>query len=260
MADETPIPVQTSNKPGSTHKGYHWVYYSPLDKLVCFDYKKTRGRDGPKAFLKDFTGALQTDGYNAYNIFEAKEYVTLLACMAHARRKFEHALDNDPKRAEYAMEKIQALYRIEKEARESNLSHEQRKTLRQEKAKPILQEFEQWMKEQLPEVLPKSMIGKAINYTMGLWNRLIRYIDDGKWEIDNNLVENSIRPVALGRKNYLFAGSHEAAKQAAMIYSFLGTCKLNNVEPFQWLKETLSRIPDQSIQKLDELLPGFKEV
>ena len=111
------------------------------------------------------------------------------------------------------------------------------------------------MKEQLQDVLPKSSIGQAISYTLGLWNRLTRYIDNGQVEIDNNLIENSIRPVALGRKNYMFAGSHEAAKQAAMIYSFLGTCKINNVEPYKWLKEVLKQIPDHSIQKLEELLP-----
>lgn len=112
------------------------------------------------------------------------------------------------------------------------------------------------MKEQLPDVLPKSSIGQAISYTLGLWNRLTRYIDNGQVEIDNNLIENSIRPVAIGRKNYMFAGSHEAAQQAAMIYSFLSTCKINNIEPYGWLKNTLQRIPDQSIQKLDELLPS----
>jgi len=112
------------------------------------------------------------------------------------------------------------------------------------------------MKNQLPDVLPKSSIGKAITYSLSLWNRLIRYTENGQWEIDNNLVENSIRPVALGRKNYLFAGSHQAARHAAIMYSFLGTCKINEVEPYAWLKEVLKRIPDHSIQKLDELLPG----
>lgn len=111
------------------------------------------------------------------------------------------------------------------------------------------------MKEQYDEVLPKSSIGQAINYTKKLWPRLSRFVQNGLVEIDNNLIENSIRPVALGRKNYLFAGSHEAAQQAAMIYSFLGTCKINNIEPYSWLKDTLDRIPDHSIQKLDELLP-----
>ena len=111
------------------------------------------------------------------------------------------------------------------------------------------------MKEQLPGVLQKSSIGQAITYTLGLWNRLTKYIDNGQVEIDNNLIENSIRPVALGRKNYMFAGSYEAAKQAAIIYSFLGICKINNVEPYKWLKDVLKQIPNHSIQKLEELLP-----
>jgi transposase len=256
MADETPIPVQTKDKPGSTHKGYHWVYYAPLEKLVCFDYRKGRGRDGPEDFLESFRGMLQTDGYVAYDIYEKKDGITLFGCMAHARRKFEKAKENDLKRAEYVLERMQQLYMTEREARDKGLSFEQRKELRVEQSLPVLQELEKWMKEQLPDVLPKSSIGQAISYTLGLWNRLTRYIDNGQVEIDNNLIENSIRPVALGRKNYLFAGSHEAAQQAAMIYSFLGTCKINNIEPYGWLKNTLQRIPDQSIQKLDELLPS----
>ncbi len=255
MADETPIPVQTNDKPGSTHKGYHWVYYAPLEKLVCFDYRKSRGRDGPEKFLESFRGMLQTDGYSAYNIYEKKNGITLFGCLAHSRRKFENAKENDLKRAEYVLVRMQKLYMIEREAREKGLSYDQRKELRAEQSLPVLQELEKWMKEQLPDVLPKSSIGQAITYTLGLWNRLTRYIDYGEVEIDNNLIENSIRRVALGRKNYLFAGSHEAAQHAAMIYSFLGTCKINNVEPLSWLKDVLKRIQDHSIQKLDELLP-----
>ena len=255
MADETPIPVQTKDKPGSTHKGYHWVYYAPLEKLVCFDYRKGRGRDGPQKFLESFRGMLQTDGYNAYDIYEKKEGITLYGCLAHARRKYENSKDNDPRRAEYVLDRMRELYMVEREARESNMSYDQRKELRIEKSLPVLQKLEKWMKEQLPEVLPKSSIGQAISYTLKLWPRLIRYIDNGQVEIDNNLIENSIRGVALGRKNYMFAGSHEAAQCAAMIYSFLGTCKINNIEPYTWLKETLTRISDHSIQKLDELLP-----
>ena len=255
MADETPIPVQTKDKPGSTHKGYHWVYYAPIEKLVCFDYRKGRGRDGPEEFLEKFRGMLQTDGYNAYDIYENREGITLYGCFAHARRKFEISKDNDPQRAEYVLDRMRKLYMVEREAREQNLTYDQRKELRIEKSLPVLQELEKWMKEQLPEVLPKSSIGQAISYTLKLWARLTRYIDNGQVEIDNNLIENSIRPVAIGKKNYMFAGSHEAAQQAAMMYSFLGTCKINNIEPYSWLKTTLSRIPDQSIQNLDELLP-----
>jgi len=257
MADETPIPVLTKDKPGSTHKGYHWTYFSPPDKLVCFEYRKGRGRDGPMKFLDGYRGALQTDGYAAYNGFEKQDGVTLLACLAHARRKFDESKDNDPKRAGHALKKIQELYKVEQYSREQELTFEERKDLRQERSVPILNELEQWMKDELTEVLPKSAIGGAIIYSLKLWKRLTRYTEDGRWEIDNNLVENSIRPIALGRKNYMFAGSHEGARYAAMIYSFLGTCKINNVEPFAWLKDVLTRIPDHSIHKLEELLPGY---
>jgi hypothetical protein len=256
MADETPIPVQTEDKPGATHKGYLWVYYSSLEKLVCFDYRKSRGRDGPKEFLEIFLGALQTDGYDAYLMFENKKGVTLLACMAHARRKFDESLGNDHERADHMLKQMQLLYSIERKAREGNLSHEERYVLRQKESLPVLKEMQEWLKENIQQTLPKSAIGKAIAYTLTLWPRLIRYIDDGRFEIDNNLIENAIRPVAIGRKNYLFAGSHEGAERAAMMYSLLGTCKQNNIEPFAWLKEVLARIPDHSIQRLDELLPG----
>jgi transposase len=257
MADETPIPVLTKDKPGSTHKGYHWVYYSPLNKQVCFDYQKGRGREGPREFLEGFQGALQTDGYAAYNEFEKREGITLLACLAHARRKFEKCKDNDPKRADYALKKIQDLYDVEREAREQKLSFEERKELRQKESGPVLDDLEAWMRDQLTQVLPKSAIGEAITYSLKLWKRLSRYAEDGCWEIDNNLIENSIRPLTLGRKNYMFAGSHEGARNAAMIYSFLATCKINNVEPYAWLKDVLTRIPDHSIQQLEELLPGY---
>jgi transposase len=255
MADETPIAVQTENKPGATHKGYHWVYYSPVERLVLFDYRKGRGREGPEELLKDYRGTLQADGYSAYESFEKKPGITLLACMAHARRKFDEALKNDKARAEHALTLIQQLYAIERQAREQQMSADERKAFRQEKASPIMAAFHNWLKENITQTLPKSAIGIAIAYTLHLWPRLLRYLDDGRYEIDNNLIENSIRPVALGRKNYLFAGSHEGAKRAAMMYSFLGTCKINNIEPFEWLSTVLKRIPDHSIQRLEELLP-----
>jgi transposase len=255
MADETPIDVLTENKPGATHKGYHWVYYSPVERLVFFDYRKGRGREGPQELLKDYRGALQADGYVGYEAFEKQPGITLLACMAHARRKFDEALKNDKIRAEYVLGLIQQLYAIERQAREEQMNADERKALRQEKASPILAELHGWLKENITQVLPKSAIGIAIAYTLHLWLRLFRYLDDGRYEIDNNLIENSIRPVALGRKNYLFAGSHEGAQRAAIMYSFLGTCKINNIEPFEWLSTVLKRIPDHSIQRLEELLP-----
>jgi transposase len=129
MADETPIPVQTKDKPGSTHKGYHWVYYAPMEKLVCFDYRRGRGREGPDKFLEHFQGRLQVDGYNAYDIYEKKAGITLHGCVAHARRKFESLKDNDPGRAEFVLDRMKILYMIEREARENNLSFEDRQGL-----------------------------------------------------------------------------------------------------------------------------------
>jgi len=255
QADETPIPVLTNDKPGATHKGYHWVYHDPLEKIVLFDYQKSRGREGPDELLKNFSGHLQTDGYQAYNNLKNQSKIMQLACMAHARRKFEHALDSNPTLAAEAMNMFGELYDIEREVREGDMSYEAIKELRQHKAKPILEKMKKWLDEHLLTVLPKSALGGAIAYTCNLWPRLVRYIDDGRFQIDNNLIENTIRPVALGRKNYLFAGSHDAAQNAAMIYSLLATCKINNVEPFAWLKQTLSVLPDYPANQLEKLLP-----
>jgi transposase len=256
MADETPIPVQTKDKPGATHKGYHWVYYNPLSKTVLFNYQKSRGREGPDGLLKNFTGYLQTDGYKSYNNLSNKAHITQLACWAHARRYFEKALDNDKTRSEQALGLIRELYAIERMAKEQNLQADQIRDLRKSKSKPVLGELETWLKEEAAKVLPQSAIGKAIAYTIKLWPRLTRYIEDSRLNIDNNLTENSIRPVALGRKNYLFAGSHDAAQRAAMIYSFFATCKINNIEPFNWLKDTLTKIADHPANRLEELLPA----
>ena len=254
QADETTIAVMDKEKQGATHQGYHWVYHAPEIKMVLFNYRQGRGRDGPREILKDFRGHLQADGYNAYEIFD-NERITLLHCMAHARRKFEQALDDDKVRAEYVLQEMQKLYAFERKAREENFTQIQRYELRQVESISVLQSLHVWLKENLHQVLPKSLIGEAIKYSLGRWVKLSIYATDGKLEIDNNLVENVIRPVALGRKNYLFAGNHEAAQRSAMLYSFMGTCKLRGVEPLQWLKTTLSKLPDHKANRLHELLP-----
>jgi transposase len=255
MADETPIPVLTQDKPGSTHKGYHWVYYEPIKRLVLFDYRKSRGREGPDAMLENFTGHLQTDGYTAYNNLRNQSRIILLACMAHARRKFEHARDNHPYMAEEILAMFQQLYAVERKTRELSLDHEQIKDIRSQESIPVLNTMKQWLDDNLITCPPQSAIAKAISYTLTLWPRLIRYVEHGKFHIDNNLIENSIRPLAIGRKNYLFAGSHDAAQNAAMIYSFLGTCKINDIEPYKWLKQTLDTLPSYTEDKLQDLLP-----
>jgi transposase len=205
--------------------------------------------------LKDFKGYLQTDGYDVYDYFGRQNGVTLVGCMAHARRKFDEALPNDKQRAEHVLTLMQQLYAIERKAKEENLNFAQRYELRQQQAIPILNTLVQWMKEQYASVPDKSLIGRALFYSLQRWEKLCLYTTDGKLQIDNNLVENSIRPVAIGRKNYLFAGSHNAAQRAAMLYSLLGTCKINNINPYDWLRDVFERIPSHSINKIQELLP-----
>lgn len=259
MGDETTIPVQTSSKPGATHTGYMWVYRSAVNNLVLFDYQKNRSGEAPASLLADYTGVLQTDGYVGYEQFEDKKEITLIGCMAHARRYFEKALTNDQARAGHALKEIQKLYTIEREAKEAELTVDELTGRRKEKAVPILEALYDWMMEQYAKVEPKSSMGKAISYSLRLWNRLTRYSQNGAWNIDNNLVENSIRPVALGRKNYLFAGSHDAAQQAAMMYAFLGSCKANNVEPQAWLTHVLANIAETKLSQLHTLLPYDKQ-
>jgi len=254
--DESTIPVQSIDKPGGTVKGYHWIFKSISPHLVFFYYNKgSRSQRILQEVLPGFQGAAQCDGYQAYEQLDNIKGVITIGCWAHARRKFEQALDNDPVRANYALAQIKKLYDFERYATEANYTHEQIKALRTEKSFPILKDFEEWMLEQTAQILPKSPIGKAILYTCGMYRRLVRYTLDGRYRIDNNLAENAVRPLALGRKNYLFCGNHEAAERTAIIYSLMGTCMANNVNPQEWLTDVLNRIQDHNIQRLHELLP-----
>jgi hypothetical protein len=255
QVDETTIRVLDRNKPGTTHQGYHWGYHSPLLKLICFHYEKGRGREGPEIFLKNYKGTLQTDGYVGYDSFEKPGEITLISCMAHIRRKFRDSLDNDNQRATYVLEKIQFLYAIERECEELNLDFDAIKSVRQKKAVPVLQELETWLNDNKPQVLPKSSIGKAIDYTLNLWERQKRYVNDGRYKIDNNEIENHMRPIALSRKNFLFAGCHEAAQHGAMLFSLFGCCLKHDVNPYEWLVDVLVRLPDCKQSELDDLLP-----
>jgi hypothetical protein len=181
--------------------------------------------------------------------------ITLLNCWAHARREFVKAKDNDPQRAEFALRCIQLLYKVEEEARNQQLSPEERLALRQEKSRPVWEELFAWMRIELEKILPKSPIGGAIAYTLKRRKNLEHFLLDGRLEIDNNLVENAIRPIAVGRKNYLFAGSHEAAQRTAMIYTLVNACKQHHIDPYIWLQDVLSRIHRQPVNRIEELLP-----
>ncbi|SJN48199.1 Mobile element protein [Sphingobacterium faecium PCAi_F2.5] len=260
QVDETPIKVLDSDKKGAAHSGYYWVYHAPEKGTVLFDYSPTRGGIAAVPMLWNFKGYLQTDGYAVYEKYGKKKEVTHLACWAHARREFEKALDNDKVRAEKALLMIQKLYAVERKAKQENLSAEQIKEIRLSESLPIINELGKWIFEEIKNTLPKSQIGKAMAYAYARWDALSAYLNDGNLLIDNNLVENAIRPVALGRKNYLFAGSHEAAQRAAMIYSFFAICKKHEVNPFEWLKHTLENIMSINHKNLKELYPqNFKK-
>ena len=256
MMDESTIPVMDRDHPGATRKGYHWIVKSPMLNMLFFHYDKgSRSQRVAVELLHSFQGAVQSDAYGAYNIYETKKGVMLLGCWAHARRKFEQALENDPQRAKLALKLIGDLYAIEREAKEAGLTYDQIKELREEKSYPIIRTFEKWLLENITLVLPKSLIGKAITYTYNIYPRLARYVLDGRYKIDNNDAENGVRPLALGRKNYLFCGNNLSAERTAIIYTLMGCCKMAGVNPLAWLTDVLNRLPDHSAQRLEELLP-----
>jgi len=256
FADESTIKVLNTDKPSGSLKGYFWLFKTLDPGMVLFYYNKgSRGYHILHEVLPGFQGAVQCDGYGAYDDLDKIKGITTIGCWAHARRKFEQALENDPVPARYAMLKIQELYAIERKATEGNFTPDQIKELREKESYPILKEFETWLLATAQTVLPKSPIGKAIHYTYGIYRKLIRYTLDGRYRIDNNLAENSVRDLALGRKNYLFCGNHESARRTAVIYSLMASCKVNDVNPQEWLTDVLNRIQDQKNQKMDELLP-----
>lgn len=253
--DETTIQVLDEDKKGKSHRGYYWLYHNSENKLVLFDYRSGRSPDGPDDILKDFQGYLQTDGYTVYEDFGKRPGIITMACMAHARRKFNDALKNDKARAEHALSLFGQIYALERKIEEERLTKEEALRLRQEKAMPVLEELKEWMVAEYPKVFSSSPIGAAMAYFLKRWDKLIVYTTNGSLKIDNNPVENAVRPVAIGRKNYLFAGSHEAAQRAAMVYSLLATCRYHNINPYDWLKDILERMHLYTTSNMAELLP-----
>ena len=178
QVDETPIPVLDKQKKGKTHRGYHWIYHSPLEKTVLFDYNTGRSREGPVKLLRDFKGYLQTDGYKVYELLAKRKDITHVNCMAHARRSFDKALPYDKKRAEYAMEMFQKLYAIEQRAREDNISPQERHILRLDESLPLMNELGKWIVEAYKTSEPKSPLGKATAYCIPRWDSLLAYLED----------------------------------------------------------------------------------
>lgn len=242
QSDETTVPI-INNEKQTTIKGYIWMIRAVIDNLVFFHYDHgSRAQKVALQLFKDYQGVIQTDGYAVYDIYENKKGVLPIGCWAHARRKFEEALKEDKARASYALEQIGLLYDVERRADQEHLSYEQRADMRSRLSYPIMVAFEKWLLNQYPKVLPKGRIGQAIRYTYNIYHKLTRYHLDGRLRIDNNLGENAIRPIALGRKNWLFCGNDDAAENAAIIYSMLGCCKAHEVNFREWLVYFLSNI------------------
>lgn len=259
QADETPIPVLTKDKKGKTHRGYFWVYHDPVAKTVIFDYRKSRSREGPSDFLNSFRGILQIDGYEGYREIIARNNLIRAACMDHVRRRFEKCLEYDAERATHALDAMREWYGFEREARESKISPEDKLALRKKKIAPYMESFGKWMQEQLKYVLPKSPIGSALSYGLKQRPHFNAYLNDSRVELSNILIENAIRPVALGRKNFMFAGSHDGAHWAAVVYSLAATAKWHGCDSFTYFKELLTNLPGAMQSEIETyLLPEWK--
>lgn len=261
QVDETTLPVIDKEKK-KAKKEYLWIVRSVMKNSFFFHYD-SGSRSGKVALdlLTNFRGYLQSDGYQGYNVFEDKASVRLVGCLAHARRKFIEAKDENEALASYVLGQIQLLYKIERSADQDNLNYDQRADVRKRLALPIWDALEKWMEAVYPTVLPKSRIGEAIAYTYARVPRLKEYAQDGRILIDNNGVENALRPLAISRKNFLFCGNHASAEQTAIICSLLGCCKAADVNPREWLIDVLGKLPyytqpgAQKEKELVDLLP-----
>ena len=257
QVDESTIPVIDNEKHAAV-KGYMWCVRAVDENLVYFYYDMgSRSFETARKLLGGYHGTVQTDGYGAYNQFETYQNIQLLGCWAHARRKFCEAEDEDKSKAMEALAFIGKLYNVESDAKKQGWSAEKLQEMREKISYPTICTFEKWMYDTASNVTENSRMGKAIGYTVPLMPRLSRYVRDARYQIDNNLVENAVRPLALGRKNFLFCGNHDSAIRAAVIYSLVSTCKGHAVDPRKWMEDVLVKIPQYENQKLDlrKLLP-----
>jgi transposase len=257
QTDDTPVPVLDPEL-AHTRPGRIWTYVGDAEHpYTVYDYTPSRSRDGPEEFLKNYRGYLQADAYSGYDAIykEAKRGVVEVACWAHARRYFYEAQSSDLMRSTVMLAYARLLYDVESEARERGLSSEERRALRQQRSKPILNDIHQYLVSQRAEVLPKSPIGQAIAYALSNWVALVRYLEDGNLEIDNNGAERSLRPIAVGRKNWMFYGSDNGGRTAAVLSTLIATCKQLAIDPFAYLRDIFGRIACQPITRLDDLLP-----
>lgn len=250
QTDDTSITVLDAR--GGSYKGRLWTYLDPLGRQVVFDATQTHERDGPAAFLADFHGSLQADAYSGYDALYQSGRVVEIGCMAHARRRFVEAFATDPSAARM-IALIQQLYDVERAA--GDLTPAARQALRRERSVPLLRQMEVERERLARTVLPKSPLGDAVRYLTNQWTALQRFVNDGRVAIDNNRAENQLRIVAVGRKNWLFAGSFEGARRAALLYSIVQSCKLVDIPPFAYVKDVLIRLATHPHRLVHELTP-----
>lgn len=254
QVDESTLPV-IDNEKHSAVKGYIWAVRDAVHGDVYFYYDNgSRGAETAKKLIGGYRGAIQTDGYEVYGAYEGAPGKMMIGCWAHARRKFVEALNEDKRHASEAIVQISKLYAIESEMKEAELDADAIKERRHKESYPIMQAFERWLEATYAHVPRKSKIQGAITYTYTLMPRLARYILDGRYHIDNNGIENSIRPLAIGRKNYLFCGNAEAATRAAIMYSLFSSCKARDIDVRTWLEDVLRRLPTE--KDISMLLPS----
>ena len=261
--DETTLQVLHEPGRSPTSKSYMWIFRrgDPDKPVLIYQYHPTRAGDVAKAFLGDFHGYVQTDGYSGYNFLDSLEDICHIGCWAHARRKFMDVIKAQGKKrktgsADKALKYIKKLYKLERIARNEEYSPDEIYRMRQDEAKPILDDFEKWLSKKKLLTPPKGLLGKAITYTMNQWHRLTGYIENGQLTIDNNMAENSIRPFVIGRKNFLFSGTPKGAEASALLYSLVETAKANKLEPYAYLRYIFDKLPTaSSLEDLEALLP-----
>ena len=266
--DETPLQVLNEAGRDNTTKSYMWVFRGgPPDRpTLLYQYQRTRSGRVALEFLNDYHGYIQSDDFAGYDHLDRNPNIVHLGCWAHARRKFVKVVKvrkkhrskqaNPKSLADEALDYIGNLYQVEKEAQRLELNAVHIYQLRQEKAKPLLDEFKGWLETNQPLTPPKGLLGRAISYTLANWEKLIIYLEDGRLRPDNNLVENAIRPFVVGRKNWLFAGSPDGAKASATFFSLIETAKANGLEPYAYLRYIFKKLPlAQTEQDLKDLLP-----
>ena len=252
--DETPVKVLDRDVSGKTARGYLWFYAVPREDVIL-EFCSSRGQDAPNKRLQGFQGTIQTDAYEVYEaVVKKNPKIERIGCLAHARRYVYKALQESLGEAVWFIGRIRELYRIESAARV--LDHTERHALRQVQAPPLWAALQTRAEELRPKLLPQSTMGKAVNYFLNEYKALEGYLRDGRFEIDNNLIENAIRPTAVGRRRWLFIGHPQAGWRSAVIYSLLLSCRRRGINPQSYLSDVLNRLPSTKITEIHQLLPG----